>query len=125
MEPTPAQRKELGERIKKRRPRLFGTKKGAYMAADVNSATWNSAEAGERLRPDRLAAIVKVLWPETEGDWELLVPPLGQASDSDIADQIRNNALFTEAQKDYMLRLIAEDRERHEQSKQKRERGAS
>lgn len=67
-----AERVDLGERIKARRERLFGTKKAAYQAAEVNAATWDKAEAGESVRGDLLRRIVRELWPETEGDWTLI-----------------------------------------------------
>ena len=64
-----AERAELGDRIRKQRERKFGTKKAAYQEAGVNAGTWDKAEAGESIRGDRLRNIVRILWPESEGDW--------------------------------------------------------
>lgn len=49
--------------------RQYGSKSDAYRAAGINAATWDRIEAGETVRPDRLAAAVRLLWPESEGDW--------------------------------------------------------
>ena len=73
----------LGERIEGERRRQYGTKKAAYTAADVNPATWDKAEAGEAhtLRDDRLARIVRTLWPESDGDWRRVMSVGGGVDD--------------------------------------------
>jgi hypothetical protein len=63
-------RKRLGDLISRERKRQFGTKSSAYKAAGVNAATWDRAEAGDSVREDRLAAIVRLLWPASDGDTE-------------------------------------------------------
>lgn len=65
--------------IADRRQRSFGTKRAAYVAADVNSATWDRAERGEAIRGDRLRQIVRTLWPETDGDPTLVLSPVGHS----------------------------------------------
>ncbi len=62
-----AQRKELGERIRARRIDVFGTVTAAVRAAEVNPETWSRAERGDSIRADRMAAIIKALWPESGG----------------------------------------------------------
>ena len=66
---TEQQRAELATQVEKERIRQFGAKSAAYKAAGVNSATWDRIEAGERVRPDRLIAAVRALWPSSGGDW--------------------------------------------------------
>jgi hypothetical protein len=83
-----AERADLGERIRTQRERLFGTKKAAYQAADVNSATWDKAEAGESVRGDLLRRIVRTLWPETEGDWTLVDQEIDPEDPSIIAELV-------------------------------------
>ncbi|TAJ21824.1 MAG: hypothetical protein EPO65_00555 [Dehalococcoidia bacterium] len=72
MDMSEQDRADLGAAIKRQRERLYGTKKAAYVAAEVNQHTWEKAERGEALRGDRLRRIVRTLWPETEGDWTLI-----------------------------------------------------
>lgn len=74
-----AERMRLAPLIVSRRRRLFGTKKRAYIAAEVNSATWDKAEAGESVRLDLFGQIVRTLWPETEGDWTAIGVVTGDA----------------------------------------------
>lgn len=57
------------------RERFDGVRKAAYLAAGVNPATWARATAGDRVRPDRLVMIVKSLWPESRGNWDLVPDP--------------------------------------------------
>ena len=63
---------ELARRIESRRIQVFGSKIAAYRAAGLAPPTWDRIEAGEPVRPDRLAAAVRVLWPETQGDYRLI-----------------------------------------------------
>lgn len=44
-------------------------KKAAYTKAQVNAATFQRALDGLPLRSDRLAGVVRNLWPESDGDW--------------------------------------------------------
>lgn len=66
-----------GRLLVEQRIRFKGSKKAAYTAAGVNSATWERAITKQRVRPDRLVQIVTSLWPESGGDWQL-VPPAAQ-----------------------------------------------
>jgi hypothetical protein len=61
-------RKQLGELITRERKRQYGTKSAAYKEAGVNAATWDRAEDGQPVREDRLTAIVRLLWPNSQGD---------------------------------------------------------
>jgi hypothetical protein len=117
MDLTTEQRRELARRVTSARIAKYGTRKAAYIAAGLNSETWRKAEAGEPLAERSLIAIVKLLWPETEGDWHSITPPLTEAS---IEDQIANSSL-SESAKERLLRLLDEERERHPNSN----RGAS
>lgn len=60
---------ELAGRIQAERLAQFGSKSAAYRQAGVSPATWDRAEEGLSVRQDRLAAIVRTLWPHTSGDW--------------------------------------------------------
>lgn len=92
MDLTGAQRAELASRIEAARNRRYrGNKKAAYTAAQVNSETWRRAEAGLSIKPTSLVAIVGTLWPETDGDWRNLDPPLGGTVDD--AEEVRRSNL--------------------------------
>lgn len=107
MEPNDAQRADLAGRIRAARTRRYmGSRKAAYTAADVNSATWARAEDGEPLAERSLVRIVLTLWPETGGDWTQLDPPLGGG---DIEAEVEASNL-SEATKAYIRRQLAEDR---------------
>lgn len=71
-EPNADERKRLAKAVTKKRISTYGTKLAAYYAAGLNSATWDRLEAGKPMRPDRLIAAVKTLWPYTGGDWRLV-----------------------------------------------------
>lgn len=62
------ERKLLGDMVRIQRQMSFGTKSNAYREADVNAATWDRVEAGQKVREDRLVAVVKTLWPSSGGD---------------------------------------------------------
>jgi hypothetical protein len=121
MAPTEDQRRDLAQRIQALRIQRFATKKDAYNEAQVNAATWTSAEAGNSLRPDRLRAIVKLLWPETGGDWRLIEPPLAELT---IEDEIRN-ANLADQTKARVLRALEEQSQRDPDPEPEAERGAS
>lgn len=76
------ERVRLGRLIATRRKSKFGTARAAYEAAGVNSGTWQKAEKGASIREDRMVAIVRLLWPETDGDWTL-VPSVGPTAQAD------------------------------------------
>lgn len=59
------------------RSRFDGSKRAAYTAAGVNSATWARIEAAETVKPHTLAKVVGALFPRTEGDWRKLFPDDG------------------------------------------------
>jgi hypothetical protein len=71
-------RTQIGERIQRRRQAKYGTKRAAYSDAAVNPTTWDRIEQGLPVREDRLRAAVKLLWPETEGDWRRIPAPSTQ-----------------------------------------------
>lgn len=108
MEPTERQREDLAARIRRERIVRFGTQKGAYVAAGVNSATWTKAEAGKSIAERSLVAIVKLLWPETGGDWHLIEPPL-DGGDLDLEAEVRNAGL-SPAARDHILQLLAQEK---------------
>jgi hypothetical protein len=85
MEPTIRQREDLAARVEAiRRSRYRGSRKAAYTAAEVNSATWTKIESADpTLSPNSLVAILLTLWPESGGDWRKLDPPLSDTSSLD------------------------------------------
>lgn len=96
-------RNELAEAIKARRKAIYGTKVAAYTEAKVNAATWDRAEAGESIREDRLTAIIKTLWPRSEGDPEKIsgaptdwpeYPDMGAPTWDDLASGEREERLM-------------------------------
>lgn len=62
------ERHTLAGWVREDRRRLFITKRAAYNAAELNSATWDRIEAGLVVREDRLVAALRVLWPRSGGD---------------------------------------------------------
>ncbi|MGZ4519140.1 MAG: hypothetical protein ACXVXP_08400 [Mycobacteriaceae bacterium] len=78
---TDAQRRRLGQRIAGKRLDMFGSKSAAYRAAVLNSGTWDRIEEGLPVRGDRLAAAVKLLWPESRGDWRNIPSEGDEAGD--------------------------------------------
>jgi hypothetical protein len=77
---TDAEREQVAMRLlAEQRERFDGVRKAAYTAAKVNPATWARATAAMRVRPDRLVQIVKALWPESGGRWEM-VPKVADAT---------------------------------------------
>lgn len=70
------ERQKLAERlVAERNDRFKGSKKAAYTAAGVNSATWDRAEAGQSIKEHSRVAIVRALWPESGGDWTKIPEP--------------------------------------------------
>lgn len=66
---TDEDRKRIGQVVEIRRRANFGTKSNAYRQAGLNAATWDRIETGSAVRDDRLAAALKLLWPDSGGDW--------------------------------------------------------
>lgn len=124
MEPTPTQRAELAKRIKRERIRQFVTAKAAYTEAQVHSQTWTNAEAGKRIAPHTLVFIVRTLWPETQGDWQLIEPPI-EAGEVDLVDVVKEMDGLTDEQRKYMLELIKKDRRDDSEETRQKERGVS
>lgn len=75
-------RKALAARVRDQRYREYGTKLGAYRAAELNSATWDRIEEGLPVREDRLAQAVRTLWPGSNGDWRKVGGVIKNESDS-------------------------------------------
>lgn len=76
--PDENQRTDLSARLTRVVTRDYGgVKQDAYRAAGLNSGTFDNALAGVPIAPRSLVKIVATFWPETEGDWKLLDPPLG------------------------------------------------
>jgi len=98
-----AERTVLGAQIQRRREQAFETKRAAYAAAGVNPATWDRAEAGEPVRPDRLRRIVRLLWPESEGDWGR-IGAATPASDADRVAELERQVAVLRAQLDLVAR---------------------
>lgn len=70
---TDDDRERIGRSVEVRRRAKFGTKSAAYRKAGLNAATWDRVELGEAVRDDRLAAALKLLWPESGGDWHQVI----------------------------------------------------
>lgn len=70
---TEHERQALGQWVTEGRRRRFTTKRAAYNAAGLNSATWDRIEDGKVVREDRLAAALRTLWPATGGDPQRLL----------------------------------------------------
>lgn len=82
MDMNDEQRKDLAVRIESKRLSDYGgNRRRAYNAAGVNSATWSKAEEGQPIAERSYVAIVRTLWPETQGDWRRMDPPLGEGAD--------------------------------------------
>lgn len=106
MEPNEAQRRDLGDRVTSARiERYGGSRKDAYNAAGVNAATWTKVEEGRPLAERSLVAIVKLLWPETGGNWVLIDPPLGGDSGDLILDEVRDSNLSAPT-KEYVTHAV-------------------
>lgn len=120
MEPNESERRDLAQRVTAERKQRHGTRIAAYVAAGVNSATWSKVESGEPVSERSLIVVLKHLWPDTGGDWQRLVPPLGNGST--LRDQILQSDLSDEARAQ-MLAIL--DAERPEPPTPGRERGVS
>ena len=107
---TDRDRVALGGLIRSRRERDFGTKRAAYAAAEVNAATWDRAESGEPVRPDRLRRIVRLLWPETQGDWTLIDAAPSETSASRI-EELEREISVLKAQLDLVARAASVPRD--------------
>lgn len=102
MDLTEEQRDDLARRMERVRiSRYGGSRKAAYSEANVNANTWSSAEAGRPIAERSLIAIVSTLWPDTEGDWRKLVPPLG--GERDLVAEVKSWRLPAETE----ARIIA------------------
>lgn len=76
MDMNDEQRANFAAMLRWTRRRRFGdSKKAAYTAAKVNSATWDRAEQGETIKAQSVAKIVSNLFNEAEGDWTKLLSP--------------------------------------------------
>lgn len=126
MELTEQQRADLARRIKRQREWDFDTKKAAYVAAGVNSATWDKAEDPEgSLAPASLKKIVKLLWPDTGGILELMDPPLGaNETDDDVIARIKAEG-FDPQHERQIIDAILEARQGRLDPPQERKRGVS
>lgn len=110
MEMNQAQRDDLADRVAEARlSRYRGNRKAAYTDAGVNSATWARVEDGLAVKERSCVAIIATLWPETNGDWRRLDPPLGL--EGDLATEVQNSDLSAAA-KEAILRTLAEERSR-------------
>lgn len=83
-EMTPEQRLRLATAARRERLAQFGTKLAAYREAGINSATWDRIEAAETVKEHTLVQAIKLLWPNTSGDWTrvpgVMSPYLGYPS---------------------------------------------
>lgn len=83
-------RAAVAARVRAERVRRFGTKSGAYKAAQLNAATWDRIEAGQSVKPHKMAAAVRALWPSTGGDWTRIPdddePPASRTVEERLAD---------------------------------------
>lgn len=86
MNMTKGQRKDLARRVEDKRLSDYGgNRRAAYTDAKVNSATWTKAEKGEVIAERSYVAIIGTLWPETQGDWRRMDPPLTGLPDDDAS----------------------------------------
>lgn len=76
-------RVRLGSYIRDRRRALFGSVENAIRTAGVNRATWNNAEAGNKVRDDRLTAIEGALGWNPGDAWRVMA---GQEPTAEIAN---------------------------------------
>lgn len=120
------QRSQLAELVKSQRSTQFGTKSAAYIAAGLNSATWDRIEQGLAVRDDRLVAALKTLWPESRGDWRQVLDPNAVSFEGTFDDLLRLPELNAwMASVDAALRRLAENGERLERMiREDRERDA-
>lgn len=113
---TDADQEELGRLIERERKRQFNTKKAAYNAAGVNEATWSRAEDGQGVRPDRLRLIVRLLWPESEGEWPVVLEAaryaapiaegISRPDDREAVRRYIEHAHLSAATKEQLLRVL-------------------
>lgn len=107
MDLNEVQREDLARRAHRVRIERFGGKKNAaYGAAGVNSNTWERMELAQPIAERSLVAIVRMLWPETAGDWRDIDPPLG--GDVDVAEQVRRSNDLTPAAKELILQRMGD-----------------
>lgn len=111
MEPNEAERRDLSERVTTERIRRYRTRINAYVAAGINSSTWTKVEKGEPVSERSLIAVVSHLWPETDGDWRKLVPPLGQGGG--FRDAVLSANISDEARA-AILQILDSEQERSE-----------
>lgn len=107
MEMTEAERADLANRITSARIERFVTRSAAYGEAKINSGTWSNLEEGKPVAERTLITALRMLWPETGGDWRKLDPPLG--STSDLESQVRASNLPAAA-KAHILELLTRER---------------
>lgn len=106
MEMTRGERAALARRIAAARIERFkGSRKAAYTAAGINSATWTRLEKGETVKEQTVVAALQTLWPETGGDWRKMDPPL--AASVDLVELVRSS-MIPEGAKAELLQMLAE-----------------
>lgn len=111
MDLTQEQRDDLAERLERIRiSRYGGNRQAAYTDARVNANTWKSAELGRRIAERSLIAIVRKMWPETDGDWRKLDPPLGGEPDREA--EVKSWGLHPEAEAKILAVLKADRADR-------------
>jgi len=81
------ERAELGARIEAERLRRFDKASDAYVAAGLSSGTWASLERGASTKPLSVRKAVRLLWPETDGDWRK-IPAEGERTGVAEPDRI-------------------------------------
>lgn len=108
MEMTSSERADLAERLAKMRVERFkGSRKAAYTAAGINSATWARLESGETVKEATVVAVLQAFWPETGGDWRKIVPPLATSGSPRLDELVQASSLPSDA-KALLLQMIAE-----------------
>lgn len=93
-EMTDEQRSQLGARVRQARMARFDSKLDAYRAAGINSQTWDRIESGLSVKERSLVASIKLLWPDTGGDWRQ-VP--GMSEDSEAGAEVPSQSSSLEA----------------------------
>lgn len=121
MKPNEDQRQELARLIEERlHARYQGTKNAFYGMAGVNPGTFDRALEGKELRPASLAGIIRAGWPETGGDWQVLLAGVtqeptrsvgGEGQDPDYVAAPGERSMVTIAEEDLEL-IIREAVER-------------
>lgn len=107
MDPSSEERRRLARLLELEVIRAGSNKKAVYTKAEVNSATFENALAGQNIKARSLNAIARNLWPETEGDWRK-IPGLRHGSQRERTRADIMTWRMSESTRERMLRLLEE-----------------